>query len=132
MAPCNCETLAFQPPQDDEPEGFLRIFISELLADLKEIPLLPANSGASEPMLRWATLDTPFGLLFLAELAGRITSLCFLDGRGPGPMLAELKARLPTTAFQEAARALEPVRVFLVQAMGGEVPSYHMQRWTCF
>jgi hypothetical protein len=132
MAPCNCETLAFQPRQEREPEGFLRIFISELLADLKEIPLLPAEPRRSESALRWATLDTPFGPLFLSELAGRITSLCFLDGRGPGPMLAELKARLPTTPFQEAARALEPVRVFLVQAMGGEVPSFHLQRWNYF
>ena len=105
--------------------GAPAILVSELLSGLRAIQPVPAPPGTPGPTYRWAVLETPFGRMLLSERDGSVTSLCFLDGRTPGRVLAGLKDRWLDAMFLESSTALEPFRHFLVQAMGGEVPRYH-------
>jgi hypothetical protein len=94
---------------------------------LRAIHLAPAPPGTPGGTRRWGTLDTPFGRMLISERDGRIASICFLDGRHPGRVLAGLRERWLEAQFLECAQALEPFRSYLVQAMGGAVPVY--QSW---
>jgi len=62
--------------------------------------------------------------MLLSERDGSIASICFLDGRHPGRVLAGLRERWLEAQFLECAQALEPYRRYLVQAMGGAVPVF--------
>jgi hypothetical protein len=111
------------PPLPSGPP--LRILVSELLSGLRAISLDPATPGSPGQTQRWASMDTPFGPMLLSERDGSLASICFLDGREPGRVLAGLKDRWLEAQFVENAAALEPFRRFLVRAMGGELPRYH-------
>lgn len=113
------------PATDPGASGIRGILVSELLSGLSAIHPDPLPPGTPERTFRWAAMDTPFGRMLLSELDGSIRSLCFLDGREPGRVLAGLKDRWLDAQFLECAEALEPFRRYLVAAMGGEVPRYH-------
>jgi len=117
-APASCSALR------PRPTGPQRILVSELLSGLRAIRLAPVPPGSPAETRRWGALDTPFGRMLLSERNGSIASICFLDGRHPGRVLAGLRERWLEAQFLECAQALEPYRRYLVQAMGGAVPVY--------
>ena len=114
--PCSALHLCAVCPQ--------RILATELLSGLRAIRLAPAPPGTPSGTRSWGTLDTPFGPMLLSERDGSIASICFLDGRHPGRVLAGLRERWLEAQFLECAQALEPYRRYLVQAMGGAVPVF--------
>jgi hypothetical protein len=106
-----------------------RILVSDILSAMGVSLPPPPSPGSPEQTFRWAILETPFGQLLMSELDGRITSLCFLEGRELGQVLAGLRDRWHQARFEESPEALEPFRVFLVEALGGDVPAYHPDLW---
>jgi hypothetical protein len=67
--------------------------------------------------------------VLLAVRGGHLASLGFLGPAGPAHVLAGLKDIWHPAPFLEAPGLLEPLRRFLVDAMGGPVPPFQASPW---